>query len=395
MTGPPEPGGGLVARLAGFGELLRDAGLRSGPDRTIDGVAALGCIDLGDLEQMRDALRAVYVCRREEVAVFDAAFDIYWARPEAAIRAGAIPMRSRPLPLDPAKVASWLERLGLPASQVPREQSTVPEVASSSGYSADELLRARDFGDLTWEETQQVRRLLRQAPWRLAERRTRRWRPGRHGRVELRRTLRRAARSGGDVAVLARARRRIRRRPLVIICDVSGSMERYSRALLVFAHAVARRERVDTFVFSTRLSRITHLLRRRDIDEALADTAARVHDIGGGTRIGESLRTFNRRYARRVLGHGAVVLVISDGWDRGDVATLEKEMSRLARSCHRLIWLNPLLGSEVLRPRGAGDGGGAPLLRRLPRRPQRRRPRRAGPPPRRRCRAGPRGGSRR
>lgn len=360
MTAPPEQNGDLVVRLAGFGELLRDVGLRSGPDRTIDAVAALGCIDLGDIDQMRDALRAVHVCRREEVAVFDAAFDIYWARPEAAIRAGAIPMRSRPLPLDPRKAQEWLNRLGLPASQLPRDQSTTPQVASSSGYSADELLRERDFGDLTWEETQQVRRLLRQAPWRLAERRTRRWRPGRRGRVELRRTLRRAARTGGEATVLARTRRRIRRRPLVIICDVSGSMERYSRALLVFAHAVARRERVDTFVFSTRLSRITHLLRRRDIDDALADTAAQVHDIGGGTRIGESLRTFNRRYARRVLGHGAVVLVISDGWDRGEVATLEREMSRLARSCHRLIWLNPLLGSEVYAAEARGMAAALP-----------------------------------
>ena len=363
MTGPPDPRseeGDLVVRLAGFGELLRDAGLRTGPDRTIDGVAALGCIDIADLAQMRDALRAVYVCRREEVGVFDAAFDIYWSRPDAAIRAGAIPQRSRPLPLDPEKARSWLARLGLPESEIPRELSTTPRVASSSGYSADELLRERDFGDLTWEETQQMRRLLRQAPWRLAERRTRRWQPGRRGRVELRRTMRRAARTGGDAMALARARRRIRRRPLVIICDVSGSMERYSRALLVFAHAIARRERVDTFVFSTRLSRITHLLRRRDIDEALADTAEQVHDIGGGTRIGESLRTFNRRYARRVLGHGAVVLIISDGWDRGDVATLEREMARLARSCHRLIWLNPLLGSDAYAPEARGMAAALP-----------------------------------
>jgi uncharacterized protein with von Willebrand factor type A (vWA) domain len=357
VSGPPDTAGDegdLVVRLAGFGELLRDAGLRTGPDRTIDGVAALGCVDIGDLDQMRDALRAVYVCRREEVAVFDAAFDIYWSRPDAAIRAGAIPQRSRPLPLDPEKARSWLARLGLPESEIPRELSTTPTVASSSGYSADELLRERDFGDLTWEETQQMRRLLRQAPWRLAERRTRRWQPGRHGRIELRRTMRRAARTGGDAVIPARARRRIRRRPLVIICDVSGSMERYSRALLVFAHAIARRERVDTFVFSTRLSRITHLLRRRDIDEALADTAEQVHDIGGGTRIGESLRTFNRRYARRVLGHGAVVLIISDGWDRGEVEVLDREMARLARSCHRLIWLNPLLGSDVYAPEARG-----------------------------------------
>jgi uncharacterized protein with von Willebrand factor type A (vWA) domain len=362
VTSPPDPErrGDLVVRLAGFGELLRDAGLRVGPDRTIDGMAALGCVDIGDLDQMRDALRAVYVCRREEIGIFDAAFDLYWSRPERSVGAGSIPMRSRALPLDPERARAWLARLGLPESEIPREQESTPRVASSSGYSAQELLRSRDFGDLTWEETQQVRRLLRQAPWRLAERRTRRWQPGRRGRVEMRRTLRRAARSGGDAPALERARRRIRRRPLVIICDVSGSMERYSRALLVFAHAVARRERVDTFVFSTRLSRITHLLRRREIDDALADTAEQVHDIGGGTRIGESLRSFNRRYARRVLGHGAVVLIISDGWDRGEVAVLEREMSRLSRSCHRLIWLNPLLGSEDYAPEARGMAAALP-----------------------------------
>jgi uncharacterized protein len=354
--GPPAAGGAddLVARLAGFGELLRDAGLRTGPDRTIDAAAALGCVDLGDIDQMRDALRAVHVTRREEVAAFDAAFDLYWSRPQAGVTAGAIPQRSRPLPLDPERARSWLARLGLPESEMAREQPGGVRPESSSGYSADELLRERDFGELTWEETQRVRRLLRQAPWRLAERRTRRRQPARRGRVEMRRTLRRAARAGGDAVSLARARRRIRRRPLVIICDVSGSMDRYARPLLVFAHAIARRERVDTFVFSTRLSRITHLLRRRDIDDALADTAQQVHDIGGGTRIGESLRVFNRRYARRVLGHGAVVLVISDGWDRGEAELLDAEMRRLRRSCHRLIWLNPLLGSERYSPEARG-----------------------------------------
>ena len=359
---PPSPPGGprtaggddLVTRLAGFGELLRDTGLRTGPDRTIDGAAALTCVDLGDIDQMRDALRAVYVTRREQVPVFDAAFDLYWSRPQAGLSAGAIPQRSRPLPMDPQRARSWLARLGLPESEMARERPGDVQPQSSSGYSADELLRERDFGERSWEETQRVRRLLRQAPWRLAERRTRRWQPARRGRVEMRRTLRRAARTGGDAVALARARRRIRRRPLVIICDVSGSMDRYSRPLLVFAHAIARRERVDTFVFSTRLSRVTHLLRRRDIDDALSDTAHQVHDIGGGTRIGESLRVFNRRYARRVLGHGAVVLIISDGWDRGDVEVLEAEMRRLQRSCHRLIWLNPLLGSERYAPETRG-----------------------------------------
>jgi uncharacterized protein with von Willebrand factor type A (vWA) domain len=149
-------------------------------------------------------------------------------------------------------------------------------------------------------------------------------------------------------------RQRHTRRPLVILCDVSGSMDRYSRQLLVFAHAIGHRQRVETFAFSTRLTRITHLLRRGDVDEALDHVATQVHDIGGGTRIGAALRDFNRRYARRVLGHGAVVLLISDGWDRGDVDELAAEMARLRRSCHRLIWLNPLLGAAGYSPETRG-----------------------------------------
>ena len=244
-------------------------------------------------------------------------------------------------------------------SQLPRADDQRAPV-QSSGYSAEELLRHRDFSEMSWEEEQQIRRLLRQAPWRMAERRTRRHEPARRGAVNLRGTLRRAAREGGEPLRLARSRPRRHRRPLVLICDVSGSMDRVSRQLLVFAHAVGRRERVETFVFSTRLTRVTHLLRRRDVDEALAQTAHQVHDIGGGTRIGEALQRFNRDHARRVLSHGAVVLILSDGWDRGNVELLSAEMGRLHRLSHRLIWLNPLLGSDSYRPETRGMAAALP-----------------------------------
>jgi uncharacterized protein len=346
----PDP----LARLALFARLLRDAGLRTGPDRLVDAAAALACVDVAQMDQVRDALRAVFVGRREEVEVFDAAFDLFWSDPSTTATAGAIPQRGRSLPVDPEQARRWMAALGLPSSQLGREEEGVPNPVSSTGYSAEELLRHRDFRDMTWEETLQVRRLLRQAPWRVAERRTRRLRADRRGAVDLRRTMRIAARHGGEAVRLAHMRRRTTRRPLVILCDVSGSMDRYSRQLLVFAHAVGHRQRVETFAFSTRLTRITHLLRRGDVDEALDHIASQVHDIGGGTRIGAALRDFNRRYARRVLGHGAVVLLISDGWDRGDVAVLEAEMGRLRRSSHRLIWLNPLIGAEGYRPETRG-----------------------------------------
>ena len=341
-----------------FARLLRDAGLTTGPQRVRDACEALLAIDLERPDEVRYALRAVFVTRREEGPVFDAAFDLFFSRPGGEGRAGSIPGRSRPLALDPRQAVAWMNALGLSSPGVAREIEGPP--ASSTGYSAEELLRRRDFREMTWDELAAVRRLLRQSPWRVAERRTRRLRADRRGTVELRRTMRAAARQGGDAHRLARASARTERRPIVILCDVSGSMDRYSRHLLVFAHAIGRRERVETFAFSTHLTRITHLLRHGDIDSALDHVASQVHDIGGGTRIADALHTFSRVHARRVLGHGAVVLIISDGWDRGDPDQLGREMARLRRSCHRLIWLNPLLGSLTYQPETRGMAAALP-----------------------------------
>jgi len=350
----PDP----VASVTLFARLLRDAGLTTGPDRVGDACEALLAINLEHPDEVRYALRAVFVTRRDEGPVFDAAFDLFFSRPGGEGRAGSIPGRSRPLALDPKQALAWMNALGLSSPGVAREVEGPP--ASSTGYSADELLRRRDFREMSWEELASVRRLLRQSPWRVAERRTRRLRADRRGTVELRRTMRAAARQGGDAQRLARASARTKRRPIVILCDVSGSMDRYSRHLLVFAHAIGRRERVETFAFSTHLTRITHLLRHGDIDSALDHVAGQVHDIGGGTRIADALHTFQRDHARRVLGHGAVVLIISDGWDRGDPEQLGREMARLRRSCHRLIWLNPLLGSSVYQPETRGMAAALP-----------------------------------
>jgi uncharacterized protein len=349
----------LLPRLAAFARLLHDAGLDAGPGRLTTATRALGEVDLKDSEAFRDALRACFVSRRDELVLFEAAFDIFWAPPDPRVAAGSIPGRSRPLPLPPERARAWLQALGLNRSQMPQEteEGVPPE---SSGYSADELLRHKDFDAMTWSETEQVKRLLQQAPWRIAERRTRRLRPAKGGQVDLRRTARHSIRSSGELVRLMRRQPRMRRRPLVLLCDVSGSMERYSRLLLIFAHAVARREDVETFVFSTRLTRITRLLRKREIDRALSEVAKRVHDFSGGTRIGQALAEFNRRWARRVLGHGAVTIIVSDGWDRGDPGQLSVELERLRRMSHRLIWLNPLLGSEGYEPITRGMSAALP-----------------------------------
>jgi len=340
----------LLPRLGAFARLLHDAGLEAGPRRLTDATRALTFIDLKRERDFRSALRTVFVSRKDEIPTFEAAFDIFWAPHDPHASAGLIPGRSRPLPLSPERAKAWSSVLRLNSSQLNREQDTRTVPVTSSGYSAEELLRQKDFDAMTWEETEQVRRLLEQAPWRVAERRTRRLRAARSGAIDLRRTARHAIRSSGELVRLFRRRPRMRRRPLVLVCDVSGSMERYSRLLMIFAHAIARREDLEAFVFSTRLTRITRLLRQRDLDRALASVTKGVHDFSGGTRIGEALSDFNRRWARRVLGHGAVVIIVSDGWDRGNPDQLTAELIHLRRSAHRLIWLNPLLGSDGYEP---------------------------------------------
>jgi len=345
----PEPRPDLLPRLGAFARLLHDAGLEAGPRRLTDATRALGLIDLKQHDDFRNSLRAVFVSRKEDIPTFEAAFDIFWAPPDPRAAAGMMPGRHRPLPLSPERAQAWSNALGLNASQMNREnEAEFP--ASSSGYSAEELLRQKDFEQMTWAETEQVRRLLEEAPWRVAERRTRRLRPSGSGRIDLRRSARHAIRSSGELMTLFRRKPRVRRRPLVLICDVSGSMERYSRLLMIFAHAIARREDLEAFVFSTRLTRITRLLRHRDLDRALDLVSKGVHDFSGGTRIGDALGDFKRHWARRVLGHGAVVIIVSDGWDRGDPSHLSAELVHLRRSAHRLIWLNPLLGSEGYEP---------------------------------------------
>jgi uncharacterized protein with von Willebrand factor type A (vWA) domain len=350
----------LLPRLGAFARLLHDAGVEAGPRRLTDATRALGYVDLAQQADFRAALRSVFVGRKEDIPIFEAAFDIFWAPPDPRVTAGMIPGRSRSLPLSPERAKAWAAALGMNRSAMDREQETRDFAASSSGYSAEELLRQKDFDEMTWAETEQVRRLLEQTPWRVAERRTRRLRPARAGRIDLRRSARHAIRSSGELMRLFHRRPRVRRRPVVLICDVSGSMERYSRLLMIFAHAIARREDLEAFVFSTRLTRITRLLRTRDLDRALESVSKGVHDFSGGTRIGDALGDFNRRWARRVLGHGAVVIIVSDGWDRGDPARLTAELKHLRRSAHRLIWLNPLLGSEGYQPLTRGMAAALP-----------------------------------
>jgi uncharacterized protein with von Willebrand factor type A (vWA) domain len=231
-------------------------------------------------------------------------------------------------------------------------------------FSAREVLRKKDFSQFTPEEIAEARRLISRMDWRLGTRKTRRRERAAHGEfIDYRGTLRRSLRSTGVPIDLRYRRRKERMRPLVLICDISGSMDRYSRLLLQFVHALEHGlDAVEVFVFSTRLTRITRELRKRNVDDAIEHVVRSVDDWSGGTRIGEAIKEFNFKWARRVLRSGATVIMISDGWDRGDPKLLSLEMARLQRSCRRLIWLNPLLGAPGYQPLTQGIRAALPYV---------------------------------
>jgi uncharacterized protein with von Willebrand factor type A (vWA) domain len=246
---------------------------------------------------------------------------------------------------------------------MPVEQNFSSALQPLATWSDAAVLATKDFSEYTAEEMAVARRALARLVWSPGERRTRRWVRGAGPRLDLRRALRQSLRTGGDVVSLPRRERRRRQRPIVLLCDVSGSMERYSRVLLQFAHAISRRHRrLEAFLFSTGLTRITTDLRVRGLDAAVASVSRSVPDWSGGTRIGESLRQLHVRWSRRVLHSSSVVLLISDGWDRGDPLVLRDQVARLQRNCHRLIWLNPLIGTIDYAPLTRGLRAALPFV---------------------------------
>ncbi|HUY78115.1 MAG TPA: VWA domain-containing protein [Ktedonobacterales bacterium] len=373
----------LLARITDFTRLLWELGLDVGPGRVVELAQSLSLVDVGDPTAFYLFLKVSLVSKHEQEPIFDQAFAYFWRAAGGADAAGGAsddPRNQRRLalpahrqrPEDKAHARPALapgERTRHPASRLrdARRQRNVDDEdpAEQVGlFSQEEALRRKDFEDFTWAELQEARELMARMRWRLGMRQTRRLRPARRGeQLDLRNTFRRSLRSGGEPLTLLRRERRRKPRPLVILCDISGSMSLYSRLLLQFVHTVSNGlENVETFVFGTRLTRITRQLARRDVDDALADVSRIVQDWSGGTRIGESFRTFNFQWSRRALGRGAVVLVISDGWDRGDTHQLATEMARLHRNCHRLIWLNPLLGQDDYRPVTAGMRAALPYI---------------------------------
>ncbi len=359
-SGEGKKEGRLLANLMHFARTLRAAGLPVGPGKVIDAVEAVRTVGITDRRDFYWTLHAVFVNRPDQRLIFDQAFHVFWRNPELLKKMMALVLPEMRVPGEEDRGAEMARRLAdalhpnrdEPASE-PEEVET--EIDAVMTFSDREQLRGMDFDKMSLEELARAKAAIARLRLPLQDIPTRRFAPDRHGaRADLRATLRAALRSGGLIELKRKSPRR-RPPPLVVLCDISGSMSRYSRIFLHFMHTVTNdRDRVYTFVFGTRLTNITRYLRFRDVDLALERVGDAVADWSGGTRIGHSIAEFNRLWSRRLLGQGAIVMLITDGLDRDAGTGLAREMDRLHRSCRRLIWLNPLLRYEGFEPRSLG-----------------------------------------
>jgi len=358
--GGPPAGGRLAENIMHFGRVLRAAGLPVGPGKVLDAVRAVEAAGIRRRDDFYWTLFSVFVNRQDHRELFDQAFHIFWRQPQILEKAMAMLLPSMRIdrPEDEKdQVSRRVSEALLPggADRDDRKEREEFEFDAAFTFSDRELLQTMDFDSMSAEELAQAKAAIARLRLPIVQVPTRRLRPDPRGRrVDMRATLRAALRSSDAIPLRRRSRRR-RHPPLVVLCDISGSMSRYSRMFLHFMHAITNdRDRVHTFVFGTRLTNVTRYLRHRDVDVALAKVAGGVEDWSGGTRIGQCLKDFNLDWSRRVLGQGAIVLMISDGLDRDAGEGLPAEMQRLHKSCRRLIWLNPLLRYEGFQPKSRG-----------------------------------------
>jgi uncharacterized protein len=350
--------GSFAANVIEFARLLRRAGLPVGPADMLAAQTALTHIDIGDRAEVQTALRTTMVHRHEQAAVFDQAFALFWRDPAAGQFDAMMAMLGEKAPKPDPRPSPGSRRVAeaFTDRRDQRESEQPPEIDAVLTVSEAERLQTMDFEAMSAAQIAAARAEIRRLHLPLDLRRTRRTRADPQGaQIDMAATLRAGLRHGGEMLTIARASRTVRPPPLVVLCDISGSMSRYAQILLHFLHAVANdRDRVSTFLFGTRLSNITRQLRHRDPEAAFALVAAQVPDWSGGTRIGEAIEVFNRQWARRVLGQGAIVLLVTDGLDRDGAKGLAEAMDRLHHSCRRLIWLNPLLRWDGFEPKSQG-----------------------------------------
>jgi hypothetical protein len=345
----------LAENVVHFTRLLRGAGLRLGPASALEAIAAASSVDILHRDEFYWALHSVLVKRPEDFDLYDQAFRLFWRDPtriqpllDELLQHARVP----PAAAVSRRVSeAW--RQPAPSGRPPAEQTEVDAVLT---FSADEILRSRDFDQMSAEELARARKIVSRMTVALRPVRTRRFAADPHGdRLDLARTVRDSRKTFGDLAPLRFRSRILLPPPLVVLCDISGSMGRYSEMMLHFLHALSNaRTRIHVFLFATRLTNVTRILRRRDADEALKKCGQEVQDWSGGTRLRACLHDFNHTWSRRVLGQGAVVLLVTDGLDRDPEPGLDAEADRLHRSCRKLIWLNPLLRWEGFQPKAQG-----------------------------------------
>ena len=354
--------GRLAENVMHFARVLRAAGLPIGPDRMLDAVRALEVAGVERRDDFYWTLASVFLARREQLEIYDQAFHIFWRDPQLLERVMAmfLPQVYGRQARDEHQASARVTEALRPRRRKPEEEAVEPPqetpLDAALSFSSREVLQHADFETMTVEELAQAKKLIANLRLPIPEIRTRRFQPDARGaRVDLRASLRASLRHGAKIIPLKRRSPERRHPPLVILCDVSGSMNRYSRMFLHFLHAITNdRDRVTSFVFGTRLTNISRYLRHRDVDVAMSGVSEAIADWSGGTRIGQCLAEFNLRWSRRVLGQNAVVLMISDGLD-GDVGEgLALQMERLHKSCRKLIWLNPLLRYPGFEARPAG-----------------------------------------
>jgi uncharacterized protein with von Willebrand factor type A (vWA) domain len=375
VSGPPvvaDGGERVLRRVAGFGRVLRARGLEVGPRRLQDALAALGAVDVTSREESYWALRCTLVSHHEDIEVFDAAFAAFWEKAGAG-EDGALEAPA-PRPPDPeaptapgdAPARAGVRREAVHAAE-PGGDEDGPEdgdTAEGMAWSAVERLRELDFAEYTDDELREARRLLARVARAVPLRRSRRLEAAPSGpMLDKRRTMRSAMRTEGTPVLRLARRRRLVPRKVVFVVDVSGSMGPYARAMVMFLQAaVAGGRRVEAFTFGTRLTRVTRHLDSRDPDRALRAAAQAVPDWAGGTRIGDNIKALNDRWGRRGLTRGAVVVIVSDGWERGDVDLLGREMRALRRTAHTILWVNPLAGEPGYQPLAQGMAAALPHL---------------------------------
>ena len=341
-----------IADVVTFGRSLKDVGIPVRVGQLIDASRALEFVDVGCRSDFYTALRANLISRKEEIPLFNRVFDSFWEDRRLDATA-AVTLKETIQPLS-----------GSDVTLMNLEDGEGQGSAGSSAYSLVEILSKKDFSEMSIEDSLEMRRAILRIAARIATRLSRRRRPDKSANaVDLRRTMRKSLNHGGDIVEFARRRRKVKKTRIVLLCDVSGSMERYSRFLIQFMYGLQNELwGVETFVFSTSLSRITHLMRTGNIERSLEKLSSQVLGWSGGTNIGSSFSTFNRSFARELVDDRTVVVVLSDGWDCGDVDLLGEEMKNLKRRCRKILWLNPLLGSENYEPLCKGMQAVLPYL---------------------------------